>query len=79
MTLNGEVWHDLIVKTLSALKRRITSKHQGGFYCLNCLHSIATENNRECLKKYVRIKILNFIVPSENTKILEFNQYQKSD
>ena len=30
------------------------------------------------MKKYVKIKI-NFVVLSEDTKILEFNQYQKSD
>ena len=36
-------WHYLSVKKLSALLREITSKHHGDFYCLNCLHSFATE------------------------------------
>ena len=36
-------WHYLAVKKLSALLRGITSKHHGDFYCLNCLHSFATE------------------------------------
>ena len=39
-----EGWHYLAVKKLSALLNRITSKHKGGFCCLNCLHSFRTEN-----------------------------------
>ena len=27
------------------------SKHDGNFYCLNCLHSFATENKRGFHKK----------------------------
>ena len=38
-------------KKLSAFLREITSKHYSGFYCLNCLHSFATENKRESHKK----------------------------
>ena len=38
----GRLWHYLAVKRLSALLRGIT-KHHGNFYCLNCLHSFATE------------------------------------
>ena len=41
---NGEKWHYLAVKKLSALFWKITSKHDGDFYCLNCLHSFRTEN-----------------------------------
>ena len=43
MIPNEEKWHDLAVKKLSALLRGIISKHHGDFYCLNCLHSFATE------------------------------------
>ena len=32
------------VKKLSALYFKITSKHGGDFYCLNCLHSFSTKN-----------------------------------
>ena len=32
-------WHYLSVKKLSALLYEITLKHDGDFYCLNCLHS----------------------------------------
>ena len=41
-------------KTISIIK---TNKHYGDFYCLNCLHSFATENKRESYKNYVKIKI----------------------
>ena len=47
MIPNGEGWHCLAVKRLPALLRGITSKHPRDFYCLNCLHSFATENKRE--------------------------------
>ena len=57
MILNGEDWHYFAVKRLSALLRGITSKHYGDF-CLNCLHSFATENKLESQKKYVKIKML---------------------
>ena len=35
---DGEKWHYLAVKKLSALLTGITPKHEGGFYCLNCFH-----------------------------------------
>ena len=58
----------------------MTSKHHGDFYFLNCLHSFAIENKRESHKKVCENK--NFckaVMPSQNTKILGFNQYHKSD
>ena len=81
MIPNGEgQWHYLAVKELSALLRGITSKHHRDFYCLNCLHSFATESKRESHKKVCKNKTFcNFVMPSEDTKILKFNQYQKSD
>ena len=36
---NGEKWHYLTVRKLSALLRGITSKHDGDYYCLNCFRS----------------------------------------
>ena len=33
-------------KKLSALLRGISSKHYGGFYCMNCLHSFFKTNNK---------------------------------
>ena len=49
--LNGEGWHYLVVKILLALLRGITSKQHSDFYCLNYLHSFATENKCESHKK----------------------------
>ena len=67
-------------KKLSALLKELTSKRDGDFYCLNCLHSFATENKCESHKKVCENKDLcNVVMPCEDTKTLEFNQYQKSD
>ena len=38
-------------KSIPALLRRTTSKHDDEFYCLKCLHSFRKE------KKFVKIKI----------------------
>ena len=51
MIPNAEGWHYVGVKRLSASLREITPKFQGGFYCLNCLHSFATEKNLESHKE----------------------------
>ena len=67
-------------KKLSALLRGITSDHYGNFYCPYCLHSFRTKNKLESLKRICENKYFcNMIIPSEDIKILEFNQYQKSD
>ena len=46
-------WHYLAVKKLSALSKRVTSKYNGDFYFLNCVHSFRTENKSH-MKKYVQ-------------------------
>ena len=80
MIPSGERWHYLAVKKLSALLRGITSKHDGDFYCLNCLHFLATKNKRESHKKVWENKdFCSLVMPSKDTKILEFSQNQKSD
>ena len=38
-----EGWHYLAVKKISTLLHGITSKNDGCFYCLNCLHSFRSE------------------------------------
>ena len=73
-------WHYLAVKKVSALLRGITSNNNGDFYCLNCLHSFRTKNKPESHKKVCENKdFCDVNMPSEDTKILEFNQYQKCD
>ena len=72
MIPNGEGWHYLVVKNPSA---GIMPKHRGDFYCLNCLHSFATENKHKSHKIVCENKdFCNVVMPSEDTKILEFNQ-----
>ena len=66
-------------KKLSALLRRITSKHYGDFYCLVCLHFFATEKNLNHIKICENKDFCNAIMPSEVTKILQIDQYQKPD
>ena len=57
MISNSKKWHYLAVKKLSELLREVTSKNRGDFYCQNCLHSFKIENNLNCIKEYVKIKI----------------------
>ena len=65
---------------LSALLKGITSTHHGNFYFLNCLHSFGIEKKLEShLKVYEDKDFSNVIMSSEDNKMLEFNQYQKSD
>ena len=47
MITDGEKWHYLAVKSLSALLNGITSNHNGDFYCLNCF--------RACFRTYLFI------------------------
>ena len=80
IVLNGEKQHYLAVKEVSALLRGITSKINGDFYFLSCLHSFKTKNKLQYHKRVCENKnFCNVIMPSEETKILEFNQYKKSD
>ena len=51
MITNGEKWHYLAVKNLSALLNGITSNHNGYFYSLNCFHAYRTKNKLETHKK----------------------------
>ena len=52
ITDDGERWHYLAVRSLSALLRGISSSNNGDFYCLNCFHSYRTLNK---LKKHERV------------------------
>ena len=80
MIWNGEGWHYLAVQKFSALLRGITSKHVGDFNCLNYLHLFRTKYKLDFHKKVCEDKdFCGVIMPSEGTRILEFNQYLKSD
>ena len=58
MITDGEKWHYLAAKNLSALFIGITGNNNGDFCCLNCFQSYTTENKLEKHKKYVRIIII---------------------
>ena len=73
-------WHYLAVKKISALLRGITFKYYDDFYCLKYLHSFTTKLKLDSQKKVCENKnFCNVIMSFEDTKILEFNQCQKSD
>ena len=52
MTGDGEKWHYLTVRSLSALLKGITSKHKGDSYCLTCFHSYPS---KESLEKHMKV------------------------
>ena len=51
MISDGEKWHYLTVRSLSALLKGITSKHKGDS-CLNCFRSYRT---KEALEKHMKV------------------------
>ena len=58
MITDGEKWHYLAVKKLSALFNGITAKHKGDFYCLNRLIHTEQKKNLKSIKKYVTAMII---------------------
>ena len=69
----------LALKSISGLLRRITSNHNGDFYCLNCFHPYTTERK---LRKHERIcKYHDFChpkMPDEDNKVLKYVLGEKS-
>ena len=56
---------------LSALLSGITSKNNGDFYCLNCLHFFGTKSKLESHKTLCEYKDFhNILMPFEGTNIL---------
>ena len=76
---NGKGWHYLTVKKLSALLRGVTSKHDGGFYCLNCFYSFRTKSKLQSYKKVCENNdFCGFAMSSWDITILKFSQSWKS-
>ena len=78
MIWNGEGWHYLEVKKLSTIPGEITPKHDGDFYCLNCLQSFRIENKlksheRVCKNKY----FCGIVISFQKENVLPFNQCTK--
>ena len=79
MISSWDGWHYIAIEKLPALLRRIMSKNCNFCYS-NCLYSFRTENKLESHKNvYENKDCCNIVMPSIDTKISEFNQYQKSD
>ena len=78
---NGEECLHIAVKKLPTyIITRNNSKHQGDFYCLNCLRSFATKKKDESHKNICQNKgFCNVLMPSEETKILEVTESLKPD
>ena len=61
----------------SALLTEKPSKHYAYFYGLNCLHSCRAKKKVNLKKLCGNKGFYNVLMLSENTKMLEFNHYQK--
>ena len=79
MITDGKKWHYLAVKSLTALLKRITLKHDGDFYCLNCFHSYTTENKLKKHKNECENHDHCYAeMPREDNKIIKYNHGEKS-
>ena len=79
MITDGEKWHYLAVKNLSALFRRITSKHDGDFYFLNCFQSYTPENKLKKHKKVCENHDYYYVeMPEQYNTTLKYNEGEKS-
>ena len=80
ITQNGKGWNYLAVKKLSVLLRGITSKHDGDTYCFHCRNSFRIKNKLVPHKIVYENKDFSGIVMLfKDTKLLEFNEHQKSE
>ena len=76
---NDKNWHYLTIKSISGFLRRITSNHDGDFYCLNCFHSYTTKKKLEKHQKICKdYDFCHVKMPEENNKILKYNPGEKS-
>ena len=76
---DGDKWHYLAVKKLSALLRGVTSKHDWDFFCLTCFDSYSTKYK---FKNHYNIcKDHNYCyseIANEDNKILKYNHGEES-
>ena len=79
MITNGKKHHYFAVTNLSALFKRISSNHNGDFYCLNCFSWYTTKNK---FKEHEKICNNNgscrIEMPSWTEKALKYNPGEKS-
>ena len=72
------VKNGIIVKSLPALLRGITSNQKEDFYCLNCFHSYSTKNKLKKHEKVCNDHDYYVEMPNEDNKILKYNHEEKS-
>ena len=63
---------------MSALFSKITSKHDGSFYYLNCLHSFRTENKLKEHENVCNNHDYCYIEMPKDDSILKYNHGDKS-
>ena len=78
MISDGEKWHYLTVRSLSALLRGITPKHKGDSYCLNCFHSYPSKESLEKHMKVCEDKGYCYIGMPKKGETLEYHPGVKS-
>ena len=79
MITDGEKWHDLVVRSLSALFRAITLSNNGDFYCLNCFHSYRTLYKLKDLEKVCNNHDYCHVdMPEEGKNIIKYRPGDKS-
>ena len=79
MITDGEKWHYLAVKSLSALLRGIAGNNHGDFYCLNCFQSYPTKNKFKKHKQVCENHDYCYVeMPEECNKILKYDEGEKS-
>ena len=78
MITDGEKWHYVAVKSLSALFRGITSNHKEDFYCLNYFQSYSTKEKLKNHKKVCENDDYRYVeMPEKDNKILKYNHWRK--
>ena len=79
MITDGEKWHYLTVRGLSALLREVTGNNNEDFYYLSCFRAYTTENKLESHKKVCENHDYCCVeMPNEHNKILKYNHGEKS-
>ena len=73
-------FHYFAVKKLLVLLRKAISKNTDDFCCLNCLHSLRTQNKLKSHKKiYENKDLFGIITLLEKDNMLEFSKYVESN
>ena len=78
MITDGEKWHYLTVRSLSALLRDVTGNNHEDFYCLSCFRAYTTENKLENHKKVCKNHNYCCVEMPNDAKILKYNHGEKS-